>query len=76
MKKGLNMQDVVFFGRIISTSLLFFGYILLGLYLGKELLKRGYPQWTMTASILSGTVIGLIHGAKALKDIVNKAKKK
>lgn len=72
MKTHLSWQDLALFGKIVSTALLFGGYILLGLYIGRELASRGYPPWAGPAGALCGALAGTLHGAAAVRDILKK----
>ncbi len=74
MKNRTSWRDLALFGKIVSTALLFGGYILMGLFIGRNLASKGYPQWTIPAGAICGTLIGAIHGAMAIKDIINRRK--
>lgn len=70
MDKNKSLQDIVLFGKIISIALLSGGYIAMGIYIGKQLTTRGYPSWTTLAGAITGTVVGVVHGAWAIKSII------
>lgn len=76
MKREKAIQDILLFGKIISIALLFCGYIVMGLYIGKEITLKGGPSWSTSAGALLGTLIGGLHGIWAIRDILKKRDQK
>nr|WP_321501221.1 hypothetical protein [uncultured Dethiosulfovibrio sp.] len=74
--KNRSIQDLLLFGKIISIALLFCGYILMGLYIGKEIALKGGPSWATSAGAVLGTLIGGLHGTWAIRDILGKRGKR
>lgn len=72
MHRGGPLKDLILFGKIISIALLSGGYIAMGVYIGIQLTKKGYPGWTTFAGAIVGTIAGILHGAWAIMDIVRK----
>ncbi|EFC90989.1 hypothetical protein Dpep_0963 [Dethiosulfovibrio peptidovorans DSM 11002] len=72
MGQKIDLSDLVVFGKIVSLALLFGGYVLMGLYLGRYLMRQGYPDWTLSACTIGGTIIGILHGVYGVKDVLNK----
>lgn len=60
MKKG--MQDLMTFGRVISAAILVCGYLLLGVFLGRQLIQRGFPQWVAVILFFVAAFFGLWQG--------------
>ncbi|HCA40346.1 MAG TPA: hypothetical protein DEP01_01765 [Aminobacterium sp.] len=72
--KGL--EDLLLFGKVISTALLIAGYIFLGYWIGRWLFSRGYPDTVIIGCTLLGAIIGLWQGWLYLKQIWRKNKRK
>lgn len=60
MKKGL--EDLMVFGRVISAAILVCGYLLLGVYLGRQLVQRGFPEWVAVVLFFVAAFFGLWQG--------------
>ena len=76
MDKDGPLKDIALFGKIISIALLFCGYILMGLYIGREIAMKDGPQWSTSAGAVLGTLIGGLHSVWAIRDILKKRDKK
>ncbi|MDD4835755.1 MAG: hypothetical protein EOM02_12615 [Synergistales bacterium] len=76
MDKDGPLKDIVLFGKIISIALLFCGYILMGLYIGKEMELKGGASWFTSAGAVLGTLLGGLHSTWAIRDILKKRDKK
>ncbi len=76
MNKDGPLKDIALFGKIISIALLFCGYILMGLYIGREIALKGGPHWSTSTGAVLGTLIGGFHGTWAIREILKKRDKK
>lgn len=57
-----SLQDLVAFGRIVSGALLICGYVVLGVYLGRQLVGRGWPDWSAVVLFCAAAIFGLWQG--------------
>lgn len=55
---GRMGEDFAAFSRVLSSALLLCGFIVFGVVGGRALVSRGYPEWTLPASIVLGTLFG------------------
>ncbi|NLB83498.1 MAG: hypothetical protein GX791_04555 [Synergistaceae bacterium] len=67
-----RIEDILLFGKIISTAFLIGGYIFFGLLAGKKLSSMGYPEWLEIALPLLMAAIGLWQGWLYLRNILQK----
>lgn len=72
MYKDGPLKDLVLFGKIIAIALLSGGYIAMGIYIGKQLTINGYPEWAGFMGAIIGTIVGILHGVWAIRDIIKK----
>ena len=54
-----RFEDLVYFGRIISSALLICGFVVLGMIIGKKLVEKGYPNWVILLCASLGALFGL-----------------
>ena len=57
-----SLQDLMAFGRVVSAAILICGYILLGVYLGRQLIGKGYPHWWAITLFFAAAFFGLWQG--------------
>lgn len=58
----LRMEDFSAFSKVLSAALLVFGFIVLGLLVGRQVAGRGGPDWAVPACTALGAVVGMTQG--------------
>ena len=68
--------DVFFvFGKIISVAFLIGGFIFLGYLIGGYCIQKGCPEWSRSAGMTAGAVIGLQQAWMVIRSIIQDMKK-
>lgn len=70
-----SSSDLVLFGKVVSTTLLVVGYILIGYYLGRKLIENGYPSWTQISLMFLGAAVGAHQMFLVIREMIRKIKK-
>ncbi len=68
-----RFEDLVYFGRIISSALLICGFVVLGLIIGQKLVERGYPNWVILLCALLGALFGLWQAWLWIKKLIKRS---
>lgn len=58
----LRMEDFSAFSKVLSAALLVFGFIVLGLLVGRQVAGRGGPDWAVPACTVLGALVGMTQG--------------
>ena len=58
----LRMKDFSAFSKVLSAALLVFGFIVLGLLVGRQAVARGGPLWAVPACTALGALVGMTQG--------------
>lgn len=64
-----SFNDLMTFGKVISSALLICGYIVLGFVIGKKMVERGFPDWIIMILAFSGALLGLWQSWNWLKPL-------
>lgn len=67
-------DDLIVFGKIVSTAFLIGGYIGLGYLLGDFLSKRGYSDGFVPGCMFLGAVIGLHQAWLLVRSILQQVR--
>ena len=70
-----SYSDLLLFGKVVSTALLVVGYILVGYFIGRKMVKNGYPSWTHPVLMVVGAAIGLHQMFLVMREMIRKIKK-
>lgn len=68
--KGID--DLIVYGKILSTGILIGGYAFLGVLGARYLVKAGYPEWLNVALPLLTTVFGIYQGWMFIRETLRK----
>lgn len=67
-----GIDDLILYGKVISTAFLIGGYTFFGLLAGKKLSSLGYPEWLEGALPLIMAAVGLWQGWLFLRNVLRK----
>lgn len=67
----IRVPDILVVSRVVGSTLLVIGFLLSGLWIGRELVSHGYPVWTESVSIFAGLLTALSAGGHELIDAIH-----
>lgn len=71
----IRADDLIVFGKIISVAFLIGGFIFLGHLVGGYCIDKGCPEWSRSAGMAAGAVIGLYQAWMVIRSIIQDIKK-